>query len=134
MKREDTDMRAEFLAKEYGHDLTYGSWFVEEVVDDNTVVDTVDTGFHSVKPKFFFKPNIDAIINLPTQSVRTSTLTIETKSGTDTITTETITVTITRLDIPVLSIEAINDVIDEGGTAMFRIRANEEPTDKNYHN
>ena len=132
MKREDTDMHAEFLAKEYGHDLTYGSWFVEEVVDDNTVVDPVDTGFHSVKPKFFFKPNIDAIINLPTQSVRTSTLTIETKSGTDTITTETITVTITRLDIPVLSIEAVNvnSTVDEGRRAMFRVRANEEPTEK----
>ena len=53
-------------------------------------------------------------------------------SGSDSISTESITVTITRLDIPVLSIEAVNvnSTVDEGGRAMFRVRANEEPTDK----
>ena len=125
-----TNMDAGFLSKEYGHNLAYGTWYVEEGADVETTADPVDSGFHSIRPKFVFVPDADALVALPTQSVRTSTLTIKTMSGTDLISTETITVTITRLDIPVLSIEAINSVIDEGGTAMFRVTANEEPTNK----
>ncbi len=126
------DMKAGFLSKEYGQDLDYGFWYVQEGADVATVADPVDSGFHTYSPQFLFKPNIDAIIALPTQSVRTSTLTITTMSGSDSISTESITVTITRLDIPVLSIEAVNvnSTVDEGGRAMFRVRANEEPTDK----
>ena len=128
MTSANTNMDGGFLSKEYGHNLAYGSWYVEEGADVDTVADTVDSGFHTYSPQFVFKPDIDAIIALPTQSIRTSTLTITTMSGSDSITTESITITITRLDIPILSIEAISETINEGDTLMYRITANERPT------
>ncbi len=118
---------AGFQSKVYGNNLTLGKWYVEEGSNVTEVMDMVDSNFHTITPKFSFKPDIDEIKMLSSTAIRKSTLTIKTVSGMDTIVTQELIVTISRGNLPIFSIEVVTNIVDEGGTAQFKIVSNRDP-------
>ena len=92
----NTNTDAVFTSKEYGENLTLGSWYFEDEAGLTPVADAVDSNFHTITPRFLFRPDNTAISALQMNSTRKSTLTIEITDGQNTIITEEITVTITR--------------------------------------
>ena len=87
---------AVFRSKRYGENLDLGTWYVEEEADLTPIADPADSNFHTIMPRFLFRPDNSVISVLPMNSIRRSTLTIKIVDGQDTIVTEEITVTITR--------------------------------------
>ena len=115
-----------FRTKQYGSDLTYGSWYL--AVDNTDVTpDPANSDYHTASRKFVFKPNSDNINALQSGELRTSTLTVKTIRGTDTINTATFTITIRKSTKPNFTISAVTATIDEGGTAMFEVESDLDP-------
>ena len=126
----NTNSDAVFTSKKYGENLSLGSWYVEEVAGLTPVADPADSNFHTIMPRFLFRPDSTALLNLEINSIRKSTLTIKIVDGQDTIVTEEITVTITRgspIVLPVFSIEVVTNIVGEGGTAQFKIVSDRDP-------
>ena len=70
-------MVAGFASKEYGTNLSLGSWYFEESGSSPTL-DQVDADFHTETRRFKFKPNATNIRNLAAGSVRYSTISVKT--------------------------------------------------------
>ena len=117
---------AGFDAKQYGSNLTLGSWYFAED-DTDVTTDPANSNFHTVSRRFVFKPNSTNINALQSGDTRTLTLTIKTMRGTDTINTETLTVTIRKSTKPNFTIIAVFGTINEGGTATFEVSSDLDP-------
>ena len=117
---------AGFDAKQYGSNLTLGSWYFAED-DTDVTADPANSNFHTVSRRFVFKPNSTNINALQSGDTRTLTLTIKTMRGTDTINTETLTVTIRKSTKPNFTITAVSGTINEGGTATFEVSSDLDP-------
>ena len=115
-----------YSTKQYGSNLTYGSWYIAED-DTDVTADPANSNYHTVSRKFVFKPNSNAINALQSGDTRTLTLTIKTMRGTDTINTDTLTITIRKSTKPNFSILAVFATIDEGGIAMFEVESDLDP-------
>ena len=121
-----TNMDAGFESKEYGTNLTLGTWYFEES-DGSSTSDQVDANFHIETRQFKFKPNATNIRNLSAGSVRYSTITIATTSGSNTTNMETMTIAIYRAELPNFTISVVNSSINEGDSARFKITADKDP-------
>ena len=121
-----TNTDAGFESKEYGTNLTLGTWYFEES-DSSSTPDQIDANFHIETRQFKFKPNTTNIRNLVAGSVRYSTITISTTSGSNTIDTKTLAIAIYRTDLPNFSISVVNSTINEGDSAQFKITADKNP-------
>ncbi len=119
--------------RQFGSNLTYGSWWVDEQ-RSNRSTDPINNDYFTAERGFFFKPNSDAIVNnLEIGQTVTSTLKFRLHTGNDASTAvdkiDTITVTITRL--PVVTITVDNATIKEGGNFTYTLTANPAPTPTN---
>ena len=119
--------------RQFGSNLTYGSWWVDET-RSNRATDPINDDYFTAERGFFFKPNSDAIVNnLEIGQTVTSILKFRLHTGNDASTaidkTDTITVTITRL--PVVTITVDNTTIKEGGSFTYTLTADPAPTPTN---
>ena len=119
--------------RQFGSNLTYGSWWVDEQ-RSNRSTDPINNDYFSAERGFFFEPDSDAIVNnLEIGQTVTSTLKFRFHAGNDVSTavdkTDAITVTITRL--PVVTITVDNTTIKEGGSFTYTLTADPAPTPTN---
>ena len=119
--------------RQFGSNLTYGSWWVDET-RSNRATDPINDDYFTAERGFFFKPDSDAIVNnLEIGQTVTSILKFRLHTGNDASTaidkTDTITVTITRL--PVVTITVDKTTIKEGGNFTYTLTADPAPTPTN---
>ena len=119
--------------RQFGSNLTYGSWWVDET-RSNRATDPINDDYFSAERGFFFKPDSDAIMNnLEIGQTVTSTLNFRLHTGNVVSTavdkTDAITVTITRL--PVVTITVDKTTIKEGGSFTYTLTADPAPTPTN---
>ena len=112
-----------FNKRQYGSDLTYGSWWVDDQ-RSNRSTDPINNDYFTAERGFFFEPNSNAIVNdLAIGQTVTSTLKFRfhatNSESSEVEVTNTISVTITRL--PVVSISVNETTIKEGGEFTFTI-------------
>ena len=111
-----------FNKRQFGSDLTYGSWWVDDQ-RSNRSTDQINDDYFTAERGFFFEPNSVAINALAVGQTVTSTLKFRFHSGNDETSTVDVTnrisVTITRL--PVVSISVNETTIKEGEEFTFTI-------------
>ena len=122
-----------FNKRQYGSDLTYGSWWVDDQ-RSNRSTDQINNDYFTAERGFFFEPNSNAIVNdLAIGQTVTSTLKFRfhatNNESSEVEVTYLISVTITRL--PVVSISVDKTTIKEGGEFTFTLTVDPPATTDN---
>ena len=111
-----------FNKRQYGSDLTYGSWWVDDQ-RSNRSTDQINNDYFTAERGFFFEPNSVALNALAIGQTVTSTLKFRfhatNNESSEVEVTNLISVTITRL--PVVSISIDKTTIKEGEEFTFTI-------------
>ena len=111
-----------FNKRQYGSDLTYGSWWVDDQ-RSNRSTDPINNDYFTAERGFFFEPNSVALNALAVGQTVTSILKFRfhaaNSESSEVEVTNFISVTITRL--PVVSISVNETTIKEGGEFTFTI-------------
>ena len=132
MESSGTNEDSGFTSKEYGTNLSFGSWYFS-TTDSESTDDTVDDNFQTITRQISFIPNKGGILAMSVGDLHESSLTIKVTNsdGTETLSTHKITVNISYYDYPLISIATeTSDTVTEGQTATIKLESSRDPNNE----